>query len=227
MEVFQTKDEVVGVTMTYEGKLVHREHTPYQLIEIFDTPKLGRILKLNDDIQLSTFDEKAYHTNLVNKKFIDNERIQTVLVIGGGDGGTIRELCQTNVKKIVMVEIDAAVIEACKKYLPTLSNGAFDDPRVEVIIGDAFDYIRNTDMQYDLVISDLPDMEPDFETMAKAVSEGGYFICQQGTGLSEFNMEELIRRKTILHNLYKSADFFGVRIPSFAYGDTVFSFSRK
>jgi spermidine synthase len=221
-------EKVDDVTIIHKGELVYREKTPHQLIEIFDSAKFGRVLKLDDEIQLSTFDEELYHTQLINKDFINKERIQTALVIGGGDGGAIRELCRTNVKKIVLAELDEKVIEACKRYLPTVSMGAFDDAKVEVVIGDAFEYIKNTDMQYDLVVSDLPDcVEPDFETLSKAVSEGGYFICQHGTGLAQFNMEELARRKGLLHNLYQSADFFGVKIPSLVYGDMVFSFSRK
>ena len=221
-------EKVDDTTIIHKGKLVYREQTPHQLIEIFDTKKFGRVLKLDDEIQLSQFDEKFYHTQLINKEFIEKERIQTCMVIGGGDGGAIRELCATNVKEIVLVELDEKVISACKEHLPFVSDGAFDDPRVKIVIADGFKYVREITRTYDLIVSDLPDcVEPDFEAISEAVAKDGFFICQHGTGLAQFNMPELIRRKGIPHNLYKSADFFGIKVPSLVYGDLIFSFSRK
>lgn len=221
-------EKVDDVTIIHKGVLVHREQTEHQLIEIFDTKKFGRVLKLDDEIQLTQFDEQYYHTHLINKDFIEKERLQSCLVIGGGDGGAIRELCKTNIKTIVLVDLDEKVISACKEHMPYVSDGAFDDPRVEVVIGDGFEYAKNVDRTFDLVVSDLPDcVEPDFEALAKVVAQDGFFICQHGTGLSQFNMQEIIRRKGILHNLYKTADFFGIKVPSLVYGDMVFSSSRK
>lgn len=221
-------EKVDDVTIIHKGKLVHREQTEHQLIEIYDTKKFGRVLKLDDEIQLTQFDEAHYHRSLINKEFINKERIKSCLVIGGGDGGAIRELCKTDVEMIVLVDLDEKVISACKEHMPYVSDGAFDDPRVKVVIGDGFQYARDITRTFDLVVSDLPDcVEPDFEALAEVVAQDGFFVCQHGTGLTEFNMNELVRRKGILHNLFQTADFFGVKIPSLVYGDLVFSFSRK
>jgi len=139
----------------------HLEHrvTPFQTIDIYETEILGRALLLDGHIQLTTFDERAYHEALVHVCGLSVPSLKRALVIGGGDGGVIRELCRyPEIERIDMVEIDAGVIESSRTHLPTVSSGAFDDPRVHLHIGDAFEFVKQDLAPYQLIVSDSTDV---------------------------------------------------------------------
>ena len=104
----------------------------FQQIAIFETEKLGRMLVLDDITMLTEFDEFAYHEMIVHVPLTVHPRPERVLVVGGGDGGTVRELLKhSDVKEIHVCEIDPEVVNACRKHLPSLA-ASFDDPRVRV-----------------------------------------------------------------------------------------------
>ncbi|MDX2065049.1 MAG: hypothetical protein SFX74_04840 [Fimbriimonadaceae bacterium] len=131
----------------------------FQRIEILDTAVLGRALLLDGHIQLTTFDERAYHEALVHVCGLSVPNLRRALVIGGGDGGAIRELCRyPDIEQIDMVEIDAAVVSTCREHLPTVSDGAFEDPRVRLHLGDAFEFVKADHAPYQLIISDSTDV---------------------------------------------------------------------
>jgi spermidine synthase len=133
-----------------------RHRSAYQLIEIFETEAFGRMLLLDGHVQLAERDEAAYHETLVHMPLLSLHQPKSALVIGGGDGGVIRELVKHPVlSRIVMVDIDQDVIECCRRFLPSLSADSFEDPRVELIIADAFAWLEECDEQFDLVISDI------------------------------------------------------------------------
>lgn len=130
----------------------------FQLIEVVDTSAFGRALLLDGHIQLTTLDEHAYHESLVQFPLLSMKAPKRALVIGGGDGGVLRELCKDpRLEAIHMVEIDRAVIETCREHLPELSAGAFDDPRVEVFVQDAFPFVKGVETPYDLIVADSTD----------------------------------------------------------------------
>ena len=129
----------------------------FQKIEIFETRKMGRLLLLDGIIQLTSADEFAYQEMMANLPFYTHGAPERVLVIGGGDGGVLRELARHPEPKVLDIcEIDAEVIAAAKEFLPELSCG-FDDPRVTVHIGDGSRFIRERPGFYDLVIVDSTD----------------------------------------------------------------------
>lgn len=133
--------------------------TEFQKIEIVDTVAFGRMLLLDGHIQLSTLDEHAYHECLVQIPLLSIENPKRALVIGGGDGGVIREITKhASIERVDMVEIDAGVIEACRRHLPSVSSGAFDDPRVQVHVADAFPYVKKDIEPYDLIVMDSTDV---------------------------------------------------------------------
>lgn len=133
--------------------------SPYQRIEIIETPSLGRMLLLDGHVQLATVDEHAYHEALVHVPLFGLEAPRRALVVGGGDGGVLRELCRwPSMQEIEMVEIDSEVIRASREHLPSLSAGAFDDPRVSLTEGDAFEYVQNAVPGYDLIVADATDV---------------------------------------------------------------------
>ncbi|MDD5528420.1 MAG: polyamine aminopropyltransferase [bacterium] len=132
---------------------IHKEKSKYQTIEIVDTPAFGKMLLLDGFIMTTDKDEKAYHEMLVHPAMTVHPDPKKVLIIGGGDGGTVREVLKYPVNKITLVEIDEKVIETSKKFLPELSKG-LNDPRVEVVIMDAAVYAKKAKEKYDIILVD-------------------------------------------------------------------------
>jgi spermidine synthase len=135
-----------------------RLQTDWQLIEVVASQAFGRMLLLDGHIQLAEMDEQAYHEALVQIPLISLPEASSALVIGGGDGGVLRELCKhTSIKHIDMAEIDQGVIDVSREHLPGISAGAFDDPRVHVHVTDAFQFVKETAQFYDLIVADSTD----------------------------------------------------------------------
>jgi len=144
--------------------LVASVETEFQRIDIVDTEVFGRVLLLDGHVQLSTMDERAYHESLVQIPLLNQKSPRSALVVGGGDGGVIRELCRhASIEHIDIAEIDAGVVETCRMFMPELSDGAFDDPRVQLHVTDAFDFVKKTTRQYDLIVVDSTDVYEDEE----------------------------------------------------------------
>lgn len=138
---------------------VHKERSAYQEIEVIDTVDFGRMLLLDGIIQTSVRDEFIYHEMLAHVPLFVHPNPKRVLIIGGGDGGTLREtLKHPSVEEVHLVEIDERVIDASRKYLPELSGG-FDDPRAKVVIRDGIEYVAEVKGAYDVILIDAPDPE--------------------------------------------------------------------
>ena len=136
-------------------EVLFSEQSKYQKIEILDSDsKLGRILTLDDLMTATEGDEYFYHEMITHIPMMNHPCPKTVLVIGGGDGGTVREILKhKTVEKVVLCEIDDMVVEVSKKYLPTISC-KLDDPKVEIRIEDAFKYIKDKKNMFDIILID-------------------------------------------------------------------------
>lgn len=142
----------------FEGTLVERRKTPFQLLEVYDTPELGRLLRLDGANMTSERDEFFYHENLIHPAAVAHPGPRRALVIGGGDGGSSEELLKhATVERVHMAELDPAVIEVARAQFGKVHRGAFDDPRLRVTVGDGLAYLRATEARYDLVALDLTD----------------------------------------------------------------------
>ncbi|MFN3383620.1 MAG: spermidine synthase [Archaeoglobaceae archaeon] len=126
-----------------------------QKIEIFETESFGKLLVIDGKVQLTEFDEHFYHEMLVHVPMNSCKKAKKVLIIGGGDGGALREVLKHEVEEVALVEIDRNVIELSKKYL-RIDNGAFEDPRVEIVIGDGRKFVENCE-SFDVIIVDSTD----------------------------------------------------------------------
>ncbi|MCG9894250.1 MAG: hypothetical protein MH204_02085, partial [Fimbriimonadaceae bacterium] len=182
------------LTMTTEvSRVLADETSPFQRIEIIDTPCLGRMLLLDGHVQLAEVDESAYHELLVQVPMLSLDSPKAALVIGGGDGGVLRELAKhPTLERIDMVEIDEAVIRLCRQHLPGLSAGAFDDPRVRLTLGDAFEFVKTAEAGYDLIVADATDVyeeedqslsemlftEPFYRDLERLLSPQGMVVTQ-------------------------------------------------
>lgn len=158
MELWYTEEHTENVRFSIKiDKPVYSGKSEFQRIDFFDTKEFGRILTLDGLIMLTQKDEFIYHDMIVHVPMATNPKIKDVLVIGGGDGGTIRELTRyPDICHIDLVDIDEMVVEKSRKYLPQTSC-KLDDPRVSLYFEDGLKYVRNKNNAYDLIIVDSTD----------------------------------------------------------------------
>ncbi len=148
----------LGITTSVEVKLLHAEQSPHQRVEIYDHQSFGRLLVLDGYIQASQADEFIYHEMAVHVPLLGRVRENaSVLVIGGGDGGIVRESLKHDfVTSVTMVEIDRRVVDLAREYLAV--NGDYDDPRVNLVIDNAANFVSQAlkdGRRYDLIVLDL------------------------------------------------------------------------
>ncbi|MDM8537068.1 hypothetical protein QUF70_09965 [Desulfobacterales bacterium HSG17] len=136
---------------------VYAGKSPFQDIEIFDTEEYGRVLVLDGIIQLSTKYEFVYHEMLTHPAALCHGNPKRVLIVGGGDGGSLREVLKYPVKEVVLIDIDPKVIDVSKQYLSSVSTGAFGSNKLTIINDDAFTRIAEYRNDFDLIISDCTD----------------------------------------------------------------------
>jgi spermidine synthase len=128
----------------------------WQQIEVWDTPQLGRLFTLDGRPMSSVGDEFIYHECMVHPAALAHPAPRAALVLGGGDGGAARQLLRHDgITRIVVAELDAEVVRLTREYLPQVHGGAFDDPRVELVIGDAANFVASARETFDLVVFDL------------------------------------------------------------------------
>ncbi|MEP7155524.1 MAG: polyamine aminopropyltransferase [Betaproteobacteria bacterium] len=163
----------------FEGTLLESLQTPFQLIEVFDTPELGRLMRIAGANMTSERDEFFYHENLVHPAAIAHPAPRRVLIVGGGDGGSAEEILKhPSVEHVVIAELDAGVIDIARKYFHAVHRGALDDPRVEIRIGDGMKYVGECaegKTKHDLIYLDLTDPVGPAEAL---YTEGFYADCK-------------------------------------------------
>ncbi len=170
-------------------EIIYAGESQYQKIEVIRTGQFGRCLLLDGKMQSTERDEFIYHESLVHPVMMLSDRVERVLVAGGGEGATLREILKYPVKEIVMVDLDETVVNVSKKYLPEWSLNAFEDPRVRLIIDDARAYIEKTKNYFDVIILDLPEPAEDgpafmlytkefYEKVRDALTKDGMMVTQ-------------------------------------------------
>jgi len=151
--------------------------SPYQRIEVYDTPQFGKLFRLDGRLMTSERDEFFYHECMTHPALLAHPNPQSVLVIGGGDGGSSEEIFKhPSVRRVVMAELDAAVIEVAREHFGPIHKGALDDPRLEIKIGDGFAYVKDASEKFDLIVLDLTDPDtPAFHLY----SEEFFRLCRE------------------------------------------------
>ena len=200
--------------------------TEFQSMQIVQSADFGKALLLDGTWQSATVDEFIYHESLVHPAMLAHGAPKKVLILGGGEGATSREVLRwSTVERVVMVDIDGEVVEACRKHLPEMHQGAFDDPRHELVIGDALAYLDRTDEQWDVVISDLSDPVENgpayqlftrgyFERARKVMAPGGVFAVQAGP-VSPADMTIHVRLVNTVASVWDAALSYQASVPSF------------
>lgn len=161
-----------------------------QDIALFETPGFGRVLTLDGVIQVTTGDEFIYHEMLAHVPIYAHGAVRSVCVVGGGDGGMLREVLKhPSVERAVLVEIDGAVVDFCRQHMPSVSDGAFDDPRTEIVIADGIRFMAETDRRFDLIVVDSTDpigpgevlfTESFYRDCARCLTAEGIVVNQNG-----------------------------------------------
>lgn len=211
------------------------EKSPFQHIEIVQTEGFGRVLALDGMFMASERDEHLYHEMLVHPALTTAEAIRRVLVIGGGDGGTVREvLSYTEVERVVMVEIDGLVVEACQAHLPGIGT-AWGDPRLEVVIGDGIDYALNAKVEpYDVILLDGSDPVGPAEGLfsaefyrgcARLLAEHGVFALQSESPFAQ--RKTFLELGATLSSVFPRVHpYFGV-VPIYVCGQWSWTFASR
>jgi len=163
---------------------------------------------------------------LTHVPLLAHENPKRVLIIGGGDGGILREVLRHNtIEKVTLVEIDGSVVERSKKYLPSLSKGAFEDPRLELLIEDGVVYVEKTDEKYDVIICDSTDpigpgavlFTEEFYGLCKRVlNEKGIFVNQNGVPFLQ--KDELVNTLKNRSKHFKDVEFYIAPVPTYVGG---------
>lgn len=155
---FTDKDENQALSLRYTGDVLFNEHTDFQQVRVLDSCSYGKMLAINNMIMCTERDEFHYHEMIVHPAMQTLKDAKNVLVIGGGDGGTIRELFRyPQIEKVTMVEIDEAVIRASREHLPTIAS-EFGNPKLNLIVGDGIKFVEQAaEGTYDLIIVDGSD----------------------------------------------------------------------
>ena len=168
-------------------RLLHEEHSPYQKISVYDTPFFGTMLALDDIIMLTERDEFVYHEMMVHVPLLSLEEPRSVLIVGGGDCGCLREaLKHPSVERVVQCEIDERVTRVCAEYFPWVGR-AIADPRTQLVFADGVSYVAGHAREFDAVIVDSTDpvgagavlfQAPFYRSAAEAMRPGGILTAQ-------------------------------------------------
>ena len=155
---FTDKDEDQALSLRFTGEVFFDVQSPFQRVRILESNKYGKMLALDDMVMTTEKDEFHYHEMISHPALFTIGAAKNILVIGGGDGGTVREVLRhPSVEKVTMVEIDGAVIDACKEHLPAIA-ASFDHPKLELIVDDGIEFLKNASAgAYDLIIVDGSD----------------------------------------------------------------------
>jgi len=213
-------------------RVLYRRPVGQQDLVLYENPIFGRMLALDGVTQVTERDEFIYHEMLTHVPMLAHGAVKSVLIIGGGDGGMLREAVRhASIERIVMVEIDEGVVTFSKEYLPGVSAGAFDDPRLDLVIADGADYMRDGTEQFDLIIVDSTDPVGPGEVLftdhfyghaSRRLRQGGVLVTQNGVPFMQSG--ELKGTMRAFRSLFQVATCYLATVPTYVGGPMAFGF---
>jgi len=224
-----------GQAMTLKvNQIVHHEKSLYQDVLIFESSDYGMVLVLDNVIQCTERDEFAYQEMITHLGMFSHPNPKNVLVIGGGDGGVLREVVKHDcVERAVLCDIDEAVIRLSKKYLPSMSVG-YQHPKVKVHVGDGFKFLDDYKNEFDVIITDSSDPEgpaealfqkPYFELLKGALREGGIITTQAENPWLHMSMITGLKKQC--KEVFPVAEYGWTTIPTYPAGQIGFMVCSK
>jgi len=208
-------------------KIIVQGKTPYQEYLFFESKMHGVCISLDGDIQSCESDEHMYHEALVHPAMLAHPNPKRVLIMGGGEGATAREvLAHKSVEKVVMVDIDEMFVALCKEHIPSWGAEAFADERLELLYMDINEYLANSQEKFDVVIGDLIDVDDWDSPAAFLYGEGLYktlkpllnpnaIVATQGGALDTQESQNHKHIREMMGRVFKDVRSYGVIVPSF------------
>ncbi|TCT26349.1 spermidine synthase [Melghiribacillus thermohalophilus] len=229
----EKQTENFGITAKIKRTL-HTEQTDFQKLEMYETEEWGNMLVLDEMVMTTQKDEFVYHEMMAHIPLFTHPNPKHVLVVGGGDGGVIREILKhPSVEKATLVEIDGKVIEYSKKYLPEIA-GKLDDDRVEVKIDDGFLHIAQSEKAYDVILVDSTEpvgpavnlfTRGFYAGISKALKADGIFVAQSD---NPWFKGELIRQVfQDVKEIFPITRLYTANIPTYPSGLWTFTMGSK
>lgn len=236
-EIWIHENHASDVRLALKGKILASERSPYQTMVVAENRTLGRFFTLNNFLQVTEADEFIYHEMIVHPALAVNPALRRVLIIGGGDGGTAREICRyPGIEQIDLVEIDEMVVRLCREHLPQTA-AVFANPRLNLIIGDGLEHMANVpDDSYDLILVDSTDpigpgeglFSLDFYRHChRVLHRDGIMINQLEGAFYAGDFHEMSRAYVKLKEVFPIARVFGFNMPTYASGYWYFGFASK
>lgn len=227
--------EHAQLSIKIKEQLFHGK-SEYQTIDIFDSYEFGKVLALDGQLMLTEKDEFIYHEMIVHIPMATNPDIKNVLVIGGGDGGTVRELTRySNIESIDMVEIDEKVVRLSQQYFPSVAS-QLEDARVTLYFEDGVSFLALAKKTYDLIIVDSTDpygpgeglfSKAFYENCFTALSEKGILINQHESPYYESDAKEMKRSHQKIKKTFPIAKVYQFHMPTYPSGHWLFGFASK
>jgi spermidine synthase len=217
---------------------LHSEQTLFQQIDFFDSQTMGRFFTLDGLMMVTEKDEFSYHDMICHPAFAVNPDIRKVLVIGGGDGGTTREVARyKTVESIDVVEIDERVVRLCQEYLPQTAAVYLSDPRVKLHFEDGLEFVRRApDASYDLILVDSTDpIGPGeglftfefYRDCFRVLNARGILVNQHESPYYDRDVRRMMRAHAKLYKTFPVARVYEFHMPTYPSGHWLFGFASK
>ncbi len=237
MELWYTEQHTPNVRFSIKvSNVLYTNHSGIQQIDVFESTEFGRFLTLDGLMMVTEKDEFIYHDMMVHVPMAVRQDAKKVLVIGGGDGGTIRELTRyLSVETIDMVEIDEEVVKVCKKYLPQTAC-CFDDPRVNIYYEDGLRFVRSKIEEYDMILVDSTDpfgpgeglfTREFYGNCFKALKADGVLVNQHESPYYSHYADSMKRAHKRIEEYFPVCKVYQAHIPSYPSGHWLFGFASK
>ena len=223
-------------------RLYFESKTDHQHLMIFHNAQLGRVMTLDGIVQTTEADEFIYHEMMSHVPILAHGDVKRVLIVGGGDGGMLREVVKHNIESVTQVEIDRAVVDMAIEYLPNHSAGAYDDPRLNLVIADGMDFIRehadlcskDPSLKFDVIISDSTDpigpgevlFTKNFYALAQqCLTDEGILATQNGVPF--FQEDEIQNTQSRMRECFTDMTFYCAPVPTYYGGFMTFAWGSN
>lgn len=214
-------------------KVYYERRTEHQHLLIFHNPSFGRVMILDGIVQTTERDEFIYHEMIAHVPLFAHGHAGNVLIIGGGDGGTLREVLRhRDVGQVTLVEIDGELLKICREHLPNHHQGAFDDSRTRIVIQDGILFVNETKEKFDVIISDSTDPvgpgtalfnQNFYAGCRRCLNPGGVLVTQNGVAFMQ--LDEVVATAQNLSSLFMDWGFFSAAIPTYVGGIMAFGWA--
>ena len=237
-EEWFTEDHTGDVRLSIKARHSYGEDTPFQRIDFYESDTFGRFFTLDGLMMVAESDERHYHEMLVHVPMAVAKDPKKVLVIGGGDGGTVRELARyPGIERIDMVEIDERVVRLCQKFLPSVAGAIDADPRIHPIFEDGVRFLKETaDAAYDLILVDSTDpigpgeglfSRKFYQDCHRTLTADGILVNQHESPFYATYAQSMRRAHKRLRETFAVSEVYHFHMPTYPSGMWLFGFASK